>query len=216
MAVKRSPHVPTARGLTPLRAVSTEAPPARGKVHFQEVVDGGLDVKATWEVRLLYDGECPLCLKEISMLKKRDNGQDKISFVDIASDDYEPEEYGGVTYGKVQSIQSFVLSDFVSKAMGRIHGLLPDGSVIQGVEVFRRCYDAVGLGWVYAMTSLKPIERIANVFYDIWARYRLPLTGRRIEGIEEMTYWNETAGGCGTGDDEYCELDWGEETDNEK
>lgn len=150
---------------------------------------------------MLYDGECPLCLKEISMLKKRDNGQDKISFVDIASPDYEPEEYGGVTYGK---------------AMGRIHGLLPDGSVIQGVEVFRRCYDAVGLGWVYAMTSLKPIERIVNVFYDIWARYRLPLTGRKMEGIEEMTYWNETAGGCGNGDDEYCELDWDEGADNEK
>lgn len=31
-----------------------------------------------------------------------------------------------------------------------IHAVLPDGSTVKGVEVFRRVYDAIGLGWVYA------------------------------------------------------------------
>ena len=52
-------------------------------------------------MRLLYDGECPLCLKEIDMLKRRDKGQNKIAFVNIATPEYEPEENGGISYGQV-------------------------------------------------------------------------------------------------------------------
>lgn len=33
-----------------------------------------------------------------------------------------------------------------------IHAVLPDGSTVKGVEVFRRVYEAIGLGWVYAGT----------------------------------------------------------------
>ena len=32
--------------------------------------------------------------------------------------------------------------------MERIHAVLPDGRVVKDVEVFRRLYEAVGLGWV--------------------------------------------------------------------
>ena len=32
------------------------------------------------------------------------------------------------------------------QAMGTIHGVLPDGRVITNVEVFRKLYEAVGLG----------------------------------------------------------------------
>ncbi|KAK9909089.1 hypothetical protein WJX75_007005 [Coccomyxa subellipsoidea] len=45
-------------------------------------------------------------------------------------------------------------------------------------EVFRRLYDAVGLGWVYAITKVQPIGRLADWVYGIWAKYRLPITGR--------------------------------------
>jgi hypothetical protein len=30
------------------------------------------------------------------------------------------------------------------------------------VEVFRRLYEQVGLGWVYAVTKYKPVEALAN------------------------------------------------------
>ncbi|MGH2414824.1 MAG: DCC1-like thiol-disulfide oxidoreductase family protein, partial [Microcystaceae cyanobacterium] len=38
------------------------------------------------KIKLLYDGKCPLCLREVNFLKKRDAGRGLIAFVDIAED----------------------------------------------------------------------------------------------------------------------------------
>jgi hypothetical protein len=46
--------------------------------------------------------------------------------------------------------------------MGSIHGILPDGKVIEGVEVFSRLYTAVGLGCIFAITSFKPVGSLAR------------------------------------------------------
>lgn len=46
--------------------------------------------------------------------------------------------------------------------MGSIHGILPGGKVITNVDVFRKLYEVVGLGWVYAITKFGPINKIAN------------------------------------------------------
>eukprot|EP00887_Chlorella_sp_A99_P007631 scaffold20.g7631.t1 len=62
--------------------------------------------------------------------------------------------------------------------MERIHAVLPSGQVVTDVEVFRRCYEAVGLGWVYAVTRIPAVESLANQVYNVWARWRLPITGR--------------------------------------
>ena len=119
--------------------------------------------KSDWKIKLLYDGECPLCLKEVRFLKKRDAGRGLVAFVDIADDNYAPNENGGIDY---------------ETAMGRIHAVLPDGKVIRDVEVFRRVYEVLGMGWVYAITKVPIIGAIANSLYKIWAKFRLSLTGR--------------------------------------
>ena len=116
-----------------------------------------------WKIKLLYDGECPLCVREVNFLQKRDRGRGLVSFVDIADDDYEPTENGGV--------------DFAT-AMGRIHAVLADGSVIQNVEVFRRVYEILGIGWIYGATKWPIIGPIVDALYGIWADWRLALTGR--------------------------------------
>ncbi|MDX2241234.1 MAG: DUF393 domain-containing protein [Leptolyngbyaceae cyanobacterium bins.302] len=116
-----------------------------------------------WKIKLLYDGECPLCLREVNFLRNRDAGRGLVAFVDIASDDYTPEVNGGV--------------DFAT-AMGRIHAVLPDGTVIKNVEVFRRVYEVLGMGWVYAITKLPVVSAIADGLYTIWADKRLAMTGR--------------------------------------
>ncbi|MDX2232192.1 MAG: DUF393 domain-containing protein [Leptolyngbyaceae cyanobacterium bins.349] len=116
-----------------------------------------------WKIKLLYDGECPLCVREVNFLRQRDAGRGLVAFVDIASDDYTPEANGGV--------------DFAT-AMGRIHAVLPDGTVIKNVEVFRRVYEVLGLGWVYALTKIPVIGAIADWLYGLWADKRLALTGR--------------------------------------
>ncbi len=116
-----------------------------------------------WKIKLLYDGECPLCVLEVNFLQKRDRGRGLVSFVDIADDDYDPRENGGV--------------DFAT-AMGRIHAVLADGSVIQNVEVFRRVYEILGIGWIYAATKWPIIGPVVDALYGIWADWRLAVTGR--------------------------------------
>lgn len=116
-----------------------------------------------WGIKLLYDGECPLCLREVNFLQKRDAGRGKVAFVDIAAPDYNPEENAGIDF---------------ETAMGRIHGILPDGTVIKNVEVFRRVYETLGMGWVYAITKLPILGALADFIYGIWADLRLKLTGR--------------------------------------
>lgn len=118
---------------------------------------------AAWKVNLLYDGECPLCLREVNFLQKKDAGRDVIKFTDIAEPDYDPAQNGGVDF---------------ETAMGRIHAVRADGTVIQGVEVFRQVYDALGLGWMYAPTKWPIIGPLVNRLYDLWADKRLAITGR--------------------------------------
>ena len=117
----------------------------------------------TWKIKLLYDGECPLCVREVNFLTKKDAGRGIVNFVDISALDYDPKDNAKI--------------DFTT-AMGRIHGILPDGTVIKNVEVFRRVYEELGMGWVYAITKLPILGAIADWLYGIWADWRLKLTGR--------------------------------------
>ncbi|NEQ43594.1 MAG: DUF393 domain-containing protein [Leptolyngbya sp. SIOISBB] len=116
-----------------------------------------------WQIKLLYDGDCPLCLREVHFLQKKDAGRGLVQFVDIASDAYAPEDHGGVDF---------------ETAMGRIHAVLADGTVIKNVEVFRRIYSILGIGWIYAPTRWPLIGPIIDKIYDIWADLRLRATGR--------------------------------------
>ncbi len=59
---------------------------------------------------MLYDGECPLCMREVNFLKRRDAGRGLVAFVDIADESYILEAHGGVDF---------------ETAMGRIHAVLP-------------------------------------------------------------------------------------------
>jgi predicted DCC family thiol-disulfide oxidoreductase YuxK len=119
--------------------------------------------KPTWKIKLLYDGQCPLCVREVNFLLKKDANRGIIKFVDIADRDYNSQENGNIDF---------------ETAMGRIHALTNDGTIIRNVEVFRRIYEELGLGWVYAVTKLPMIGSIADWLYGIWADWRLKLTGR--------------------------------------
>ena len=121
------------------------------------------DRKPSWKIKLLYDGECPLCVREVNFLTKKDAGRGIVNFVDIADPDYDPRDNADI--------------DFAT-AMGRIHAILPDGTVIKNVEVFQRVYEELDIGWMYAITKLPIVGAIADWIYGIWADWRLKLTGR--------------------------------------
>ena len=114
------------------------------------------------EFRLLYDGECPLCRREVAALRRLDRGRGRLGLEDISAAGFDARAYG------------------VSQAdlMARIHGVLPDGRLVEGVEVFRRAYAAVGLGWLIAPTRWPLLRPLADAAYRAFARNRLRLTGR--------------------------------------
>jgi hypothetical protein len=116
---------------------------------------------------ILYDGGCPLCLREVTFLRRRDGrlhpGEPRLAFVDIDNPAYEPGAHGDISY---------------REAMGRIHALASDGAVLQDVEVFRRAYQLVGLGWLYAPTRWPLLRSLVDRLYALWADARLRLTRR--------------------------------------
>ncbi len=113
------------------------------------------------EIEVFYDGGCPLCLREINFLKRRDR-HGKIQFTDIDAPGFSSESYGK-TYDEL---------------MAKIYGRLPDGTWITGVEVFRRLYTAAGFGPLVTLTRLPVISQLLDLGYRIFARNRLRLTGR--------------------------------------
>ena len=111
---------------------------------------------------MLYDGGCPLCLREVSFLRRRDQ-RGRLAFVDVDAPNYNPEAWGGISY---------------RQAMARIHAIRSDGTVLMNVAVFREAYRLIGLGWLYAPTTWPLIQPLVNRLYDIWAGKRLQWTGR--------------------------------------
>jgi len=114
------------------------------------------------DITVLYDGACPICSREVAFLKRRDR-DGRVGAEDIAAPGFDPARYGK-THDEV---------------MARIHGVLPDGRVIEGLEVFRRLYAAVGLGWVAAWTGWPVLRPAADLGYRIFAKLRPRLPFRR-------------------------------------
>ena len=127
------------------------------------------NIDQTWQIELLYDGDCPLCLREVNFLRRKDSGRGIISFVDIAALDYDPQHHAGIEF---------------ETAMGVIHAVKADGSIIRGVEVFRQVYEALGMGWIYAATRWPVVGSLVDKLYELWADRRLAMTGR--PGLQEI------------------------------
>ena len=113
------------------------------------------------DFEVFFDGECPLCVREIRMLQRRDKSA-RIRFTDIAGDDFSASDVG-------VSPQAL---------MDRIHGRLKDGTIVEGVEVFRQLYSAVGFRRLVALTRIPGISHLLDVAYSLFAKNRLRLTGR--------------------------------------
>ena len=114
-----------------------------------------------YKLTFLYDGGCPLCIRETNFLKKKDT-KNSINFVDI-SINYIPENFKNISY---------------KQAMKNLHGILGSGKVIFGVDVLAYSYELVGLGWIYFPTNLPILSDLIKLLYKYWAKNRLKLTGR--------------------------------------
>ena len=112
--------------------------------------------------RVLFDGGCPLCRREAALLRWLDGDRGRLVLEDITAPGFNPARYGAS----------------MDQVMGEIYGVLPDGRLVTGMEVFRRAYAAVGLPWLLAPTRWPGVKGIADAAYAWFARNRLRLTGR--------------------------------------
>ena len=112
---------------------------------------------------VFYDGECPLCVKEIRMLQWMDRNKHRILFTDIAAPGFQAEERTGKTHDEL---------------MAEIFGRMPSGELVTGMEVFRQLYGAVGLGFLFAPTAWPIAAPAFDKAYQLFAKNRLRLTGR--------------------------------------
>ncbi len=110
-------------------------------------------------LELFYDGDCPLCLREVRMLQRLDR-RARIVFTDIAAPSFEPPE--SVDYATL---------------MERIHARRGE-AWIEGVEVFRQLYAEVGFSALVWWTRLPGISHLLDLAYHAFAKNRLRLTGR--------------------------------------
>lgn len=114
------------------------------------------------EIYLLVDGLCPLCKREAAFLERRDKGRGRLVTIDITAPGFDPARY----------------ERSMDDLMGQIHGVLPDGTILTGMAVFRRAYQAVGLGWLLAPTGWPVLRPLGDAAYRWFARNRTRLTGR--------------------------------------
>ena len=102
---------------------------------------------------VFFDGECPLCRREIDMIRRKDK-RDVLLLTDI-------------------SAQGFELEGFTqSELMKEIHGRKADGSFVKGVEVFRQIYRRLGFERTVRATRFPLIKHVLNFGYWIFAKLR--------------------------------------------
>jgi predicted DCC family thiol-disulfide oxidoreductase YuxK len=109
----------------------------------------------TWRFKLLYDGECPFCRREVEWLKRWDQ-TGLLATEDIAALGFDPSRYG-LTRDEVMRV---------------LHGVKPDGMVLSRMEAVREAYRTVGLGWLLAPTRLPVLRAVSDSLYGLFARNR--------------------------------------------
>ncbi|MDF3066467.1 MAG: hypothetical protein K0R38_2068 [Polyangiaceae bacterium] len=115
-----------------------------------------------FDVEVFFDGDCPLCVREIRLLTRLDAKGRRIRFTDIQAPGFDVAELG-ISYRAL---------------MDRIHARLPSGELVTGVEVFRRLYAAVGFKRLVALSRLPVVSHLLDASYSLFAKNRLRLTGR--------------------------------------
>jgi predicted DCC family thiol-disulfide oxidoreductase YuxK len=114
-----------------------------------------------FDLELFYDGECPLCSREVAWIRRLDKSN-RVVLTDIAATGFDPAELG------------------VAQAdlMAKIHARLPSGELISGVEVFNRTYEALGLTRLAKIARWRGVAPLLDRAYELFAKNRLRLTGR--------------------------------------
>lgn len=109
---------------------------------------------------ILIDGQCTLCRREAAFMQHLDRGRGLLRIVDITLPDFNPAALGTT----------------MDALMGQIHGIAPDGTLLRGMEVFRRAYGSVGKRRLLAWTAWPVVRPIVDRMYVWFARHRVRIS----------------------------------------
>lgn len=117
---------------------------------------------------VFYDGDCPMCLREIEMIRRMDKRR-SITLTDIAAPDFDAAETG----------QSF------EELMRAIHARFDATNEkpeqwITGVEVFREIYSRLGFATATNLSRLPVVRHMLYGGYRVFAYFRFKLAMRRM------------------------------------
>lgn len=118
-------------------------------------------VTPTWPLTLYYDGECPLCLREILMFERRNQAQ-RLILIDLTD------------------VENPVPEKLVRNDMlNLLHARFDDGRFVTGIDATYWSYSAVGLGWL-----VKPLTWAWARPFWLWSYRQFckarPMLARRI------------------------------------
>ena len=108
--------------------------------------------------RMLYDGACPLCSREVLNLHRR--RPEAIEAVDISAGDFDAASLGMEA----------------NQLQAAMYGIRPDGTITVGMETLREGYRLAGIGWVIGWTGWWPVRPAADACYRRFARNRMRIS----------------------------------------
>jgi predicted DCC family thiol-disulfide oxidoreductase YuxK len=106
-------------------------------------------------IEVFFDGACPICSREMAMVRKLDRNNE-IACMDIAARDFDASDFG-------------LDADALNR---QIHGRLGDGRIVTGVEVFRQLYGILGFRRLVALSRRPWIAGLLDRCYATFAKYR--------------------------------------------
>lgn len=120
--------------------------------------------RQTQPFEVFYDGDCPMCKREIDMIRRYDK-LNRVVLTNLADSAFDVDDIG-----KPMDV-----------LMREIHGRYADGTVITGVDVFREIYQRIGWSKLVGFSRLPGVRWLMDCGYRYFAHWRYRSAMKRIQ-----------------------------------
>ncbi len=117
---------------------------------------GHMSVNDTPRVTVFFDGACPMCVKEIALLRRLDRKRQRIAFEDVSPPD---------------AVPSCPISQEI--LLARFHACKRDGQIVNGAQAFTEAWSCIpAFIWLRPLGRF-PITRAGlNLLYGAFLKVR--------------------------------------------
>lgn len=154
-------------------------------------LQGGLSASGVYPITIYFDGQCPICLAEMTNLKLR-NTAGLLQFEDVSRPGF----------------TTFPPGTDMTALMALLHVQCADGRVVRGADALRLVYAGAklrGLAWLMNAPGLR---QLADWAYPIFARnrYRIPRPVARLMFETSLRRAAERRAGASACQDGACDV----------